>query len=230
MKKTAIKRATAAAVLAAIASSALLLCACAQTDVVGKVSATSFEAVLKKADVKKDDAFCAWSLEAPDKSARFMWSYDFKSSAPHDVMLEVDAKPFIDAGLDTRKLPAGVFVDGMLNLGQSLGDQAFPESAQKTAFASYQELLKLRREIIGYHEKLDHYGIDVGGGNKFEWAKDMSTNDKDIVFVLDPKLLVDAGANPAKVTGWAFAKVEVKDASGKTVEVDKFLKPFDFKA
>ena len=47
--------------------------------------------------------------------------------------------------------------------------------------------------------------------------------------MLDPKLLIDAGVDPAKVNGWIFAKVEVKDVSGKPIEVEKFLKPFDFK-
>jgi hypothetical protein len=51
----------------------------------------------------------------------------------------------------------------------------------------------------------------------FEWAKDMTTNDKDIVFVLDP----------ARITGWAFAKVTVDDENGKPVQVDKILKPFN---
>ena len=88
-------------------------------------------------------------------------------------------------------------------------------------------MVRLEREKIGYHEKLDHYGIDLGNGNKFEWAKDLNKNDKDIVFVLDPQIFIDAGVDPAKVAGWAFAKVEIKDTTGKTVSVEKFLKPFD---
>lgn len=205
----------------------LTLTACAQTDVVGKVSVTSFDQVLKLSSVTTDETYGGWSLNAPDQSARFIFSSDFKVSSPHDVMVELDAKPFIDAGLDTAKLPDGVYFDGMIMVGQDLGDTAFPDSAKKTALASYEELVRLKRETIGYHEKLDHYGVDLGNGNKFEWAKDLSKNDKDIVFVLDPKMMIDAGVDPAKVTGWVFAKVEIKDAAGKPVEVDKFLKPFD---
>lgn len=207
--------------------SLLTFTACAQTDVIAKVSITSFDSVLKLSDVTTDEMYGGWSLNAPDNTARFIFSSDFKTSAPHDVMIETDAQPFIDAGLDTSKLPAGVFVDGKIMVGQDLGDTAFPDSAKATALASYQELIKLNRSVLGYHEKLDHYGIDLGNGNKFEWAKDLSTNDKDIVFVLDPQMLIDAGVDPAKVTGWVFAKVEMKDAEGKPVSVDKFLKPFD---
>ena len=39
--------------------------------------------------------------------------------------------------------------------------------------------------------------------------------------------VMNAGVDPAKVTGWVFAKVEIKDESGKPVSVDKFLKAFD---
>ena len=61
----------------------------------------------------------------------------------------------------------------------------------------------------------------------FEWAKDMATNDKDIVFVLNPEPLVAAGVDPSRIAGWLFAKIPVKDASGKTVDVDKFVKPYN---
>ena len=223
--KQIVKRTMILGVLSAI--SLLTFTACAQTDVIAKVSVTSFEKVLKLSDITTDEMYGGWSLNAPDKTTRFIFSSDFKTSAPHDVMMETDAQPFIDAGLDTSKLPAGMFVDGKIMVGQELGDTAFPDSAKATALASYQELIKLNRSVLGYHEKLDHYGIDLGDGNKFEWAKDLSTNDKDIVYVLDPQMFIDAGVDPAKVTGWVFAKVEMKDAAGKPISVDKFLKPFD---
>jgi hypothetical protein len=63
----------------------------------------------------------------------------------------------------------------------------------------------------------------------FEWAKDMSANDKDIVFVLNPKPFIDAGVDPDRVEGWVFARVTVDDESGKPVELDKFLKPFNLR-
>ena len=63
----------------------------------------------------------------------------------------------------------------------------------------------------------------------FEWAKDMSKNDKDIVYVLNPQVFIDAGVDPQKVEGWVSAKVPIVDKDGKTVEVDKFLKPFNLK-
>ena len=71
--------------------------------------------------------------------------------------------------------------------------------------------------------------LPICNGNKFEWAKDLSANDKDIVFVLDPQVFTDAGVDVANVNGWIFAKVEVMDESGNKVEVEKLLKPFNLK-
>lgn len=209
------------------ATAALSLAACAQTDVVARVSVTSFGEVINKADVKADEAGGGWSLTAPDGTASYVWSSDFGRATDKDVKLTVDAQPFIDAGLDTAKLPEGTFVDGKLVFGQELGSDPFPASAKESALASFEQLVKVKRDAIGYHQVLDHYGVDIGGGNKFEWAKDMSKNDKDIVFVLDPKVFIDAGTDPAKVEGWAFAKVEVTDEKGNEIQVDKLLKPFN---
>jgi hypothetical protein len=62
-----------------------------------------------------------------------------------------------------------------------------------------------------------------------EWARDMSKNDKDLVFVLNPKIFIDAGADPSKIEGWVFDKVTVEDARGRKFDADKFLKPFDLR-
>ncbi len=58
--------------------------------------------------------------------------------------------------------------------------------------------MNLSRGSISYHMALDHYGVALGGGNMFEWAKDLGANDKDIVFVLDPEPLIAAGVDPQR--------------------------------
>lgn len=207
------------------------LSACKQSDVVGKVAKTSFETVLKTIpdQVKSDEMNGGWSLSAPDNSARFIWSKDYSKSPIHDVMLEFDAAPFIAAGLDVSKLPEGIAFEDKIMVGTKLGNDELKYSGEATPFSSFEQIVKLYRKSIGYHEVLDHYGVDLSGGNKFEWAKDMSTNDKDIVFVLNPEMFIEAGVNPDQVEGWVYASVEMKDDSGKTIEMKKFLKPFDLK-
>ncbi|AEF81736.1 hypothetical protein [Leadbettera azotonutricia] len=209
----------------------MLSSACSQLDVVGKESKTSFNAVLNAmpAQIKADEMNAGWSLSAPDGTVRFIWSEDYSRSPLHDVMLEIEARPFIDAGLDTNRLPGDIaFYDGKLMVGTKLGDNKLKYSGSATPFASYEQIVNLYRRSIGYHAAMDHYGVSIGDGNLFEWAKDMGTNDKDIVFVLNPEPFIKAGVNPGSVKGWVFDKVPV-DVDGKPAQVDKFLKPFNLR-
>lgn len=209
----------------------LSLGACAETDVVGDASIESFNEVLNAIpeSIAADEMNGGWALTSPDGRERFIWSKDYSSGTPHDVMLEFDAKPFIDAGLDIAKLPAGMLIGDKIMVGSELGEEELTYDGDATPLASYEKLVELKREKVKYHAALDHYGVDIGEGNMFEWAKDMGTNDKDIVFVLNPQVFIDAGVNPEKVDGWLFAKVKVDDEDGKPIEVDKFLKPFEIK-
>lgn len=226
--------------IAAVAVAALLFVilrtAGGNLDVVGKESVTSFDAVLKviPGQVHADAENGGWSLDAPDSSVRFIWSENYAKSPLHDVMLQMDAKPFIDAGLDIDQLPDNyIAYEGMLMVGTKLGSDELTYTADITPLMAYEQIVSKYRSAINYHHSLDHYGVMLGGGNMFEWAKNLKTNtvanveqDKDIVFVLNPEPLIAAGVDPEKVAGWAYAQVEVED-NGKFVNVYKFLKPFN---
>lgn len=199
-------------------------------DIVGKESLNSFKAITEELEDKitPDAENGGWSLSAPDDTVRFIWSKDFSKSSFHDVMLEFPAEPFIAAGLDVDKLPEGIAFDDMIMVGTKLGNEEITYDGEATPYKSYGKIVELKRISIKYHTALDHYGIDLGDGNVFEWAKDMTTNDKDVVFVLNPEQFINAGVDPEKVEGWVYAKVPtMKD--GKRVEVYKFLKPFNLK-
>jgi hypothetical protein len=207
-------------------------------DVIGKGSEKSFEAILNILPdaIKADETNAGWSLEAPDKSVRFIWSEDYKKSPVYDVMLEFDAKPFIDAGLDESKLPDRYIRDDeSLIIGSKLSKEGQSSDNGANAISAYEQIEVYNPSIINYHSAMDHYGLKLGDGNMFEWAQNMETNtitnkdqDKDIVFVLNPEPLLAAGVDPQKVDGWVYATVPVMD-HGKTVEVYKFLKPFNIK-
>lgn len=222
---------------------ALALSGCASTDVVGKVAKTSFKAVL---DASKDNVSFSnedesWVLRS-SAGDEILFSANFARNAASaggmadmdkpDVEFTFDAAPFLAAGLDLAKLPMidGIkyeIEDGRFMLHFELGNDAFSADAAKSFDATFAEIVRTQRSRIGYHEKLDHYGIGLGDGNMFEWAKDMSKNDKDIVWVLNPAPFITAGVDPAKIEGWIFAKVETKDDKGKAVFTDKLLKPFN---
>jgi len=229
------------AAVAAVLVVAVTFTACSglkDLDVVGKQSITSLEEVLKTIPdkVKANPINGGWSIDAPDGTVRFIFSEDYSKSPLHDVMLELDAKPFLDAGLDTTKLPANYnFYKGMLMVGKKLGNDKLTYNGAATALAAYEQIVNKYRDSINYHSTLDHYGVKLGDGNMFEWAKDMKTNgynnqnqDKDIVFVLNPEPLIAAGVDPKKVEGWAYLQVPIEE-NGKTTDVWKFLKPFDLK-
>lgn len=211
-----------------LVATALTFSACKETDVVGKVSITSFEAVLntKPNSIQYDESYNGWALTSPT-GERFIWSKDFSIDGNPDAVLEFDAKPFLDAGLDLSKLPTEMIADDKIVYLSEIGADNFTYKGDATPLASYKQIVDTNRETIGYHAALDHYGITLGNGNMFEWAKDLETNDKDIVFVLNPQPFIEAGADPEKIEGWVFAKVEMMDENGKPMEVDKLLKPFD---
>lgn len=204
------------------------LTACGSLDVIGDRSVTSFEAVLNaEGDLVTEAAdFDGWSLEAPDKTTRLIISSDY-SKTSEDIILETDAAPFLDAGLDTSKLPEGMYTGDKIVVGINLGDDILTYEGGGTPIKTYQQMVKLYRGNLKYHATLDHFGIDLSGGNMFEWAKDMTKNDKDIVFVLNPEVFLNAGVDTDKLEGWAFAKVTTMDSKGKKIQVDKLLKPFD---
>lgn len=205
-------------------------------DSVATQSAASLQAVFtaSPALVTEDAKNGGWSLAAPDGEVRFIWSRDPSQSPLHDVMLELDAKPFVAAGLDTAKLPATYSAySSMLMVGAKYGQEPFPYAGDATPLASYQQFAGLYPDALNYHASLDHFGVKLGDGNMFEWAKDLAKNtttgavqDKDIVFVLNPEPLIAAGVDPAKVEGWVYAQVQVME-NGKKADVYKFLKPFD---
>jgi len=208
------------------------LAGCQSTDVVGKVSITSFESVLNTMGdkVTEDEMNGGWSLESAG-GERFVWSKDFSAEKKPDLMMELDATPFLNAGLDPSKLDKATYLyepgSKILMVHSELGADQFTYNGEPKPLDSFKKIVETRRDSIGYHEKLDHYGAAFGSGNMFEWAKDMATNDKDIVFVLNPQPLIDAGVDPAAVKEWVFAQVEIKNDQGNKELVDKFLKPYN---
>jgi hypothetical protein len=219
--------------LAVLAATALLLAGCAAVDVVGNTAITTFRTLLDtvKGSVAIDSGTNRWVLTSPG-GEKFEWSADFAAGSPN-FRMSLDASPYLAAGLDPSKLPSDRYgydaAAKVLTLSFDVGKDSFRYGGSPTAIDTFKKIVATHRPIIGYHAALDHYGIALGDGNMFEWAKDMGKNDKDMVFVLNPEPLRAAGVDPAKVTPWLFAKIPVKDASGKIVDVDKFVKPYNLK-
>lgn len=220
-----------------MAASLLLVTGCS-ADVVGTYAIASFEKLLSIEGVTLSAAPLlpntnpedGWQYISPGGDV-FAFSRDFGLSNTPDLVLSLDAEPFLTAGLDPATLPSDRYrydeeARRLLILGE-LSNTTFPASAKVTPTDTFRQIVRTAGSAIGYHAQLDHYGIGLGDGNMFEWAKDTATNDKDIVFVLNPAPLIASGLAVDSLQGWIYAPVEAEDENGKMIQIHKLLRPYD---
>lgn len=219
-----------ATLFAAVLGLMVLIIGCGKSlDVVLESAISSFEKASAKAgQIKSSDAF--YELSAPDNSAKFYFAKELGGAQEYDFYIETSLAPFIQAGLNEAKFrqnkPDNLTIEnGKILIGIKADSPTAPIA--KTPIEAFRNIASKIPKSIGYHAALDHFGVNLGSGFLFEWAKDIDKNDKDIVFVLDPKPFIDAGVDPQKVKGWIFGQVQIDDDNGRPIKVDKFLKPFD---
>lgn len=171
----------------------------------------------------------SWSITATDASARFSFRSVFNATEGYDLSFAIDPSPFLAAGLDIALLPEAMVSEGDIVIGANMVGGAAGDSKEAAAdpVDTFKRILESERSRIKYHADLDHFGISLGNGNMFEFARDIDTNDKDIVFVLDPAPFIKAGVDTANVQGWIAAKIKVLDSSGRMVLADKLVKPIN---
>jgi len=162
-----------------------------------------------------------WQIDAEDKTASFGLSADGGG-----LYISFDIAPFLDAGLKAAELP-----EGYEQAGDKLvltSEPAGKAASADTAPSSLEALLRANPGLVSFHMAMGHYTIALGSLGAFEIAKDMAANEADIVFVLDPQALLDAGVDVEGVAGWNYSTVMV-EADGMMVEAYKLLKPFNLK-
>jgi hypothetical protein len=192
----------------------ILIAGCTSTDVVKREAQSSFEEILAVDSVESSvmDGFAHIIIT---DGYHFDLSLN-PQSTDEDVIMAVMAMPFLDAGLDITKLPSNMRIkDDMLliTFEEIKGSMTYDAKGQMNS------LLTNNRTLLGYHAELDHFGIALGD-HKFEWAKNMATNDKDVVFILSAEVLRLAGVNVEAVDGWLFTTMD---------GMDLLLKPIDLK-
>ena len=215
------------AAVVAFSPPAALERALAVTDLVERYAQSSFAAMLAILPEKPVAEAEGWTFSAPDGNAGVTWRTRPGVPGEWDVAVSTPAAPFLAAGLDPAKLPAGMFRDGMLVYALP-AIAADPAPGPRGPAESFAQLLALHRDRVAYHFQLGHFGIDLGGGNLLEWAGDPETNSLDLVFALDPGLLDRAGVDKDRLEGWLAGTVIVHDpVSRRKLEVPKYLKPFN---
>lgn len=199
---------------------AALLAGCAATDVILKYSPSSLNTIVEKFPAIVTDNTLAdhYFTLSVDGETLLKVSNNF-SLTNEDIAIQTPLKPFTDAGLDPAKLGAGYRTNGTLLY--LVADFGAGTGVQNTITNALFESVKANRAVLTYHADLDHYGVKLPAG-KFEWAKDESTNDKDIVFVIAAQPLSDLGVDVQNVEGWIFKTM--KDDDGK--DFDVLLRPY----
>jgi len=198
------------------------LAGCAATDVVLRFAPVSLERMVETYGVPvteptQGDPY--YSLTA-DGETLLTVSGDYSLTGDEDIAIRTPLSPFTDAGLDPLRLGAGYRAEaGELIVFGGYGDGT---GRANTFTEAVFESVAYDRSALGYHQALDHFGVQLPGG-KFEWAKDAEANDKDIVFVLAAQPLADIGADVNNIEGWTF--VTMKDEKG--AEIDVLVKPYD---
>ncbi len=215
-----------AALLAVAALSALTTTGA--LDIIGRWSVPAFEVILEAMPdrVSEEPSYGGWAVQSPDSSAKFIFRSTTSVKDGYDLTFVLDAAPFIAAGADIARLPGASSSDGKIYLGKDLAD-AIDGNEAASPVDAYRAILDANRSGIKYHAEMGHFGISLGGGNMFEWAKEPGSNGLDIVFVLNPEPFKEAGADINSIDGWGLAKIKVMDESGRMVPVDKLVKAVD---
>jgi hypothetical protein len=158
----------------------------------------------------------SWALDAPDGSASLLLFRDADSPSDYDLALVVEPMPFISAGLDPEALTAREAQDGAIPRRRAL-DKA-PGAEDATPAGVYAALAENHGEILVAGQA--YFGLDLGDGNLFLWAKDFNAGDRDMIFALNPAPFTQAGVDPAALEGWELAPQPDGTA-------EKLLKPFE---
>lgn len=199
-----------------------VLAGCGGTDVVLKYAPGSFQKIVDKypnliTDKTTEEHYYYFTI---DGETTLKISHDYDLTGTEDIVIATPLKPFVDAGLDVTKLTSGYRADA--DTFYLTVDDGNGTGMKKTVKDSLFESVKADRANLTYHQTLDHYGIKLTQG-KFEWAKDYTTNDKDVVFVLLAQPLKDLGVDVNNISGWIF--MTLKDPDGTSTDV--LVKPAD---
>jgi len=213
------------AVSALVISLAVLTAACSGADVVRKYRPGSFTKIVAAypdlvTDTTKTDHYFSLTV---DGQTMLKISHDYSLTGANDIMIVTPLKPFTDAGLDPAKLGDGYAVSG--DMFELTADYGNGTGMKDTVTDSLFDSVTHDRSVLTYHTALDHYGIKLTNG-KFEYAKDYTNNDKDIVFVLAADPLKAVGVDVQNVSGWVFKTMQNEDGSS----IDVLLKPYDLPA
>lgn len=204
-------------VVVIVLSSIILVALTGCTDVLRKYSEKSLDQIVTSFDniLKEDNEKYILSVDGTNS---LIVKKDY-SDSKEDIVMELDATSFIKAGMSETNIPSGYRLEN----NKIIIPTDFGNGKESGFIKSFFLAVDNQRESLSYHQDLDHYGISLHGENKFEFAKDCKTNDKDIVFVLAVNPLEALGIDVNNIDGWVLKTIEQPDK----IKVDVIVKPYD---
>lgn len=217
----------------------LTLSACSNSKTGSKKSDNALEAFIKivKSDSSKKGFHAPlkhWGFKLNED--KFEWTKD-TSANKIDFAMVMLAKPFIDAGLDQKKLKdssyifkpegkeGGMKVPDLLIHPFNLNDKKQTAQGSKDAF---RRLLKEDNKLIEYHKGMKHYRLLLNDGFEVQWSEKIGLTNADMAFIIDADPLIEAGLDISRLdgSGWIFKRSE-KDEMGN--HPNRLVKTYDLK-
>ena len=201
-------------------------------DVIGKFAIETFEVLRETVEVNDNGEY--WSIAAPDGEAEFFWN-------GHKAMTVINFQPFIDAGVDVNAVQLSHLArleNNQVIIEIEFSEEALENPAKTTPLDDFKNIVVFSRDNLKYHSDYDQFCIKPSGRGMveclFKWAKNFIIHDvtgesqeHDIMFVMSPAPLIDAGVDPNNVAGWEYALVETMDEWGRMSFQYKFIKYFN---
>ncbi|MGE5456273.1 MAG: hypothetical protein ACM3O4_04130 [Ignavibacteriales bacterium] len=182
-------------------------------DIIKEEAIKSFDKLLTSKNLNVVRNNSSLLIRMPDNTTKVI----FDTNSNTNVSIYLDAKPFLDNGLEITKLPSYIFYEQDTNeliLSVNYGDRTN---------LSFEDIIETYRDKLDYHNKLGHFGLAIKDGNGFEYAKNMVTNDKDVVIVLNPEVFIKAGVDVNNLDDYKYIDVEMDNGQ----KVKKLVKVFD---
>ena len=179
-------------------------------------------------------ALSHWGFKLPT-GEKFEWTKD-TSANKADFAMVMLADPFINAGLDVKKLdenqwmfkPAGkdegVDLPNLLIKPYNVSDKKVDSDGSEDAM---RRVLKQDSKLVKYHADQKHYRLMLGEGFEVQWTEQLGLNNADMIFVIKAEPLVKAGLDINKLegSGWTFREAS-KDNMGMGENPDQLVKIF----
>lgn len=193
-------------------------------DVVKNAASNSFNDLLINKEISKERKDSSWIMTMPDKKTKLLFETSNDSTK---VSIQLDAKPFMDNNLDPLKLPDYMSYnkdENTITISSIYGNKQLNNKNNTINFIYY-DIISSYRDKLKYHHVFDHFGIELIDGNAFEYAMDITSNDKDIVIVLNPSIFINASVDIENLEDYKYIDVLMDNGE----KVKKLVKVFDLK-